>query len=172
MTVTINRYSTELTKRFFEEKKRLLKFLPPSVSIEHVGSSAVQIGGKNIIDILIGAATRKEMKKISKILTKNGYFEGVNSQDDRVFLASKREETNEGDFHIHVCPINEDSYKDFIILRQYLINHQKEANDYLKNKYDFAVAAGFDRKKYKILKSTYVTKLLLKAKNDNENFNC
>ena len=52
--VEIIEYSSTLRQRFINEKKRLKFFLPSNVMIEHVGSSAVGIGGKNIVDILIG----------------------------------------------------------------------------------------------------------------------
>ena len=160
----IKQYSNKLAERFFEEKRHLSSLLPSSVVIKHVGSSAVGIGGKNIIDILIGVPTRKDLKKVSKILVQNGYFMGNDNHSDRVFLASKQEETSEGDFHLHLCPVDEDSYKDFIILRDYLINNPSKAAEYLKNKHKFAAEAGFDRKKYKVLKASYVSKLLLEAK--------
>lgn len=49
MSVTIKKYSSKLIERFSQEKCRLSKFLPNYIKIEHVGSSAVYIGGKNII---------------------------------------------------------------------------------------------------------------------------
>ena len=52
----------------------------------------------------------------------------------------------------------------FIVLRNYLKNNPKKAQDYLKRKYKFAKEANFDRKKYKALKSTYVSILLTEAK--------
>lgn len=164
MAVSINSYSNQLVARFLEEKQRLLKILPDSLPIEHIGSSAVGIGGKNIVDILVGVTSREQMKAIRDILIANGYFEGHDSRDDRIFLASRTGETSEGDFHIHICPTNEDSYKDFIILRDYLRGHPDIAKEYFKKKHEFAKAAGFDRKKYKALKTPYVSKLLAEAK--------
>ena len=160
MSVAIKEYSSKLTERFAQEKCRLSKLLPINIKIEHVGSSAVFIGGKNIIDILIGAPKREDMISIKNILTKNGYFEGSDNHEDRIFLASTKEETGEGDFHIHICPINEESYRNFIVLRDFLRNNPKKAQQYLKKKHEFAKEANFDRKKYKALKSAYISKLL------------
>lgn len=160
MSVAIKEYSPKFTEHFTQEKSRLAKLLPTDIKIEHVGSSAVFIGGKNIIDILIGAPKREDMISIKNILTKNGYFEGSDNHEDRIFLASTKEETSEGDFHIHICSIKEESYENFIILRNFLENNPKKAQEYLKKKYEFAKEANFDRKKYKALKSAYVSKLL------------
>lgn len=165
MPVIVKEYSPKLTERFAQEKCRLAKLLPTDIKIEHVGSSAVFIGGKNIVDILIGVPEREDMIFIKNILTKNGYFEGTDSHEDRIFLASTKEETGEGDFHVHICPINEESYRNFIILRDFLRDNPEKAQEYLKKKREFAEEANFDRKKYKVLKSAYVSKLLTEAKN-------
>ena len=164
MSVIIKEYFSELIECFTQEKCRLSSLLPTDIKIEHVGSSAVFIGGKNIIDILIGVPTRKNMTSIKNILIKNGYFERSDSHADRIFLANTKEETGEGDFHIHICPIKEESYENFIILRDFLKNNPEKAQEYLKKKYEFAKEANFDRKKYKALKSVYVSELLTEAK--------
>ena len=62
------------------------------------------------------------------------------------------------------CPVEEESYKDFIVLRDFLRNNPKKAQEYLNKKCVFAKEANFDRKKYKNLKSAYVSKLLIEAK--------
>lgn len=164
MSVTIKKYSSKLIERFSQEKCRLSKFLPNDIKIEHVGSSSIPIDGKNIIGILVGVPKHEDMISVKNILMKNGYFEGTDSHEDRIFLASTAKETGEGDFHIHICPINEESYEDFIILRNFLRKNHQKAQEYLEKKYEFAKESKFDRKKYKHLKSVYVSKLLAEAK--------
>ena len=164
MSVVISEYKDTLSKRFISEKQRLLSFLPGTLVIEHVGSSAVGVGGKNIIDILIGVSDKDEMFKIRDILKTNGYFEGYDSHDDRIFLASSENETGDGDFHIHICPITYNSYKDFILLRDFLISNPEKSKEYYNKKIEFANKAGFDRQKYKTLKSQYLAQLLSEIK--------
>ena len=165
MSVVINDYKDTIRKRFVSEKQRLLSFLPGAIIIEHVGSSAIGIGGKNIIDILIGVSDQDEMLKVRDILKENGYFEGHDSHGDRIFLASSENETGDGDFHIHICPITCNSYRDFIILRDFLISNPEKSKEYYNKKNEFANKAGFDRQKYKTLKSQYLAKLLSEIKN-------
>lgn len=165
MSVVISEYKDTLSKRFISEKQRLLSFLPGTLVIEHVGSSAVGVGGKNIIDILIGVSDKDEMFKIRDILKTNGYFEGYDSHDDRIFLASSENETGDGDFHIHICPITYNSYKDFILLRDFLISNPEKGKEYYNKKIELANKAVFDRQKYKTLKSQYLTKLLSEITN-------
>ena len=165
MTVAIKKYSDDLKQRFLDEKERLKTLLPDSITIEHVGSSAVKIGGKNIVDILIGVSDEAEMKSMRDILIKNGYREGNDTHEDRVFLASREGETGEGDIHIHLCLASSGTYQNFIVLRDFLINNPVRAKEYFDKKHEFAKAADYDRKKYKALKSKYVSELLLEAKN-------
>ena len=130
--VSIDEYSDILKQRFVNEKNRIKSLIPNNITIEHVGSSAVGIGGKNIVDILFGVSDKTEMRNIRDILVKNGYYEGNDSHDNRIFLASREEETKEGDFHIHICLTSSDSYKDFIILRDFLIANPSKAKEYLE----------------------------------------
>ncbi len=164
MSVEIKEYSNSLAERFSEEKERISVILPNEVQIEHVGSSAVGIGGKNIIDILVGVKNREEMRKVRDLLVQNGYFEGNDSHEDRIFLASKQAETGEGDFHVHICPIDDNSFKDFIILRDFLRANPYKASEYFKKKQEFAKLSGCERKKYKALKAKYVSELLDEAR--------
>ena len=164
MSVVINEYKDTIPKRFVSEKQRLLSFLPDTLIVEHVGSSAVGIGGKNIIDILIGVSDHDEILRLRDILKDNGYFEGHDSHGDRIFLASSKNETGDGDFHIHICPITCNSYKDFILLRDFLISNPEKSKEYYNKKIEFANKAGFNRQKYKTLKSQYLTKVLSEIK--------
>lgn len=164
--IKINEYSNSLKQRFKNEKERIESLIPDNCIVDHVGSSAVGIGGKNIIDILIGVTDEPEMRSVCEILKKNGYFEGKNKHKDRIFLANRKEETGEGDFHIHICTSHSNSYQDFITLRDFLIANPEKANEYFKKKQEFAREANFDREKYKTLKSQYVSKLLLTARDD------
>lgn len=169
MSVMIKDYSDELAQRFKLERNRLHSFLN-DISIEHVGSSAVGIGGKNIIDILIGAKNLGEMKNIRDILAKNGYFEGNDSHDNRIFMASNPNETGEGDFHIHICLVGSETYMDFLRLRDFLRDNPERAQEYFMKKQEFARMAGFDRNEYKTLKAEYVTELLKELKSITGNF--
>ena len=62
--VSIDEYSDILRQRFVNEKNRIKSLIPNNITIEHVGSSAVGIGGKNIVDILVGVSNKTEMGDI------------------------------------------------------------------------------------------------------------
>ena len=166
MSVKINAYNDSLRGRFEVEAKRIRKALGEEVSIEHVGSSAVGIGGKNIVDILVGVREANEMEQVRDLLVELGYREGHDSHPERIFMAWRKDddgtdrETGEGDCHVHISVEGSEEYLNFIRLRDYLRAHRDEALEYERMKSVFAEKAGYDRKKYKALKSEYVKELI------------
>lgn len=166
MSVKINAYNDILRGRFEDEAKRIRKVLGGKVTIEHVGSSAVGIGGKNIVDILVGVDDASEMVHVRDLLTGLDYREGHDSHPERIFMAWRKNddgsdrETGEGDYHVHICVKGSQEYLNFIRLRDYLRSHPDEALEYERMKSVFAEKAGYDRKKYKALKSEYVKELI------------
>lgn len=170
MAVSISAYSDKLKEKFAAESERIREVLGNDVTIEHVGSSAVGIGGKNIVDILVGVADTDEMTKVRDLLTQLDYREGHDSHPERIFMAWRNNddgsdrETGEGDSHVHICVKDSEEYLNFIRLRDYLRSDYDAALEYERMKSVFAEKAGFDRKKYKALKSEYVSELIKKAK--------
>jgi GrpB-like predicted nucleotidyltransferase (UPF0157 family) len=166
MSVKINVYNDSLRGKFEVEAKRIREVLGGDVSIEHVGSSAVGIGGKNIVDILVGVRDMSEMERVRDLLVGLGYREGHDSHPERIFMAWRKDddgtdrETGEGDYHVHISVEGSEEYLNFIRLRDYLRAHRDEALEYERMKSVFAEKAGYDRKKYKALKSEYVKELI------------
>ncbi len=164
MVLSIGNYSKNLKRQFDQEKDRLKTLIGEEPTIEHIGSTAVGIGGKNIIDILIGVKQQSQIEKIKNILMENGYFAGFNNHPNRIFLASSEEETSEGDFHIHLCLKDSEEYQNFILIRDYLLGNPGEASRYFEKKNEFAKDTKYNREEYKSLKSKYVSELLKRAK--------
>ena len=166
MSVKINAYNDSLRGKFEVEAKRIREVLGGEVTIEHVGSSAVGIGGKNIVDILVGVRDVSEMERVRDLLVELGYREGHDSRPERIFMAWRKDddgtdrETGEGDYHVHISVEGSEEYSNFIRLRDYLRAHRDEALEYERMKSVFAEKAGYDRKKYKALKSEFVKELI------------
>lgn len=164
----------ELIKQDFDKNKKIYQNIerelrtkiPINVPITHVGSTAIpNMYGKNIIDILIGAKNKKQFDEIAKELIDCGFIPSNNSQSDVYqFLASKKEETGSGDIHIHLVMENTNRYLDFIILKKYLLANKEEALAYSNYKKQIISQGITERKKYKSIKSEYVTKLLERAR--------
>ena len=144
----------------------LRKDLDKSIQINHVGSTAIpDMCGKNIIDVLIGAANEKQFKKIADFLVKKCFISSLKSKTDIYqFFASREGESSCGDIHIHLVKIGTERYDEFIILRDYLLNNKEEAMNYSNLKRELVESGIVDRKEYKNAKSEYVTKLIGRAK--------
>lgn len=165
----------QLIKQDYEKNKKLYdrivlllrQKIKGSVPISHVGSTALpDMIGKNIIDILIGANNQNEFIQLFKVLCDMGYFPSENSKTDIYqFFASKKEETKEGDVHIHLVMQNTDRYRDFLILRDYLLSNHDEAKAYADFKSKIINEKTRARKEYRTIKSEYVTDLINRAKN-------
>ena len=163
----------ELEKQDFDKNKQLyfniereLCSLMPTAPINHVGSTAIpDLYGKNIIDILVGAKDLTEFEEFKKIISNLGYFASVNSKSEIYqFFASKQGETGSGDSHIHLVIIDSERYREFLILRDYLLNNKEEAIAYSNHKKELLSSGITDRKLYRNTKSEYVTKLIERAK--------
>lgn len=155
------------TNLYKKEEKRIKKALGDNIPIDHVGSTALPyMVGKNIIDILVGVKNEKEMDEFTNKLKELGFFPGKKSTGYTYrFFASREEETKSGDVHVHLADISSDRYKDFLILKKYLLNNKEERKNYAKIKKDI-IKNGHDiRNDYRNIKSKYVTDLLERARN-------
>lgn len=161
--LTIHDYDPELAQKYREIEAVLYDILGKAVEIHHVGSSALGISGKNIIDILIGVPKMSDMRPAADKLVKAGYFEGGETEEQRIFLASRREDTKDGDVHVHICVKDSPVFTDFLVLRDYLRAYPDELAEYEAKKREFAMQSGGDRREYRQLKSSYIIQLLEKA---------
>lgn len=153
-------------ERYKKEKEKLQKYLNNKVTIEHVGSTTIpDMHGKNILDVLIGVPTKQIFNEVKEQLLNIGYQINKESEEEIYqFLATTKGETTEKDTHIHLALENTTSYKEFLILRNYLLNNKDEARAYSNYKKELIKKGITDRKEYKRIKSLYVTKLINKAK--------
>lgn len=157
----------ENQKKFKEIKQKLEDEINKNIEIIHVGSTSIPSikYGKNIIDILIGAKDKKEFAEIAKILESINYIPSDKSKTEEYqFFSSTKEETKSGDIHIHLVLKDTNKYKEFILLKQYLLENKKEAIAYSNFKQKLIAEKINDRKEYKRLKSEYVDKIIEKIK--------
>lgn len=156
----------ENTKIYNKEVKRIRKVIGGYYPINHVGSTALPyMIGKNIIDILIGISNNNEMGDLTIKLKQLGFYPGKKSNGKIYrFFASTEEETKSGDIHIHLVKIDSDRYKDFLILKEYLLKNKNERKAYANLKKEILKSGYNIREDYKTIKSKYVTDLLNRAR--------
>lgn len=159
-------YNPEYKKFFRAERARLKKLLGKSVKIEHVGSTAIpNLGGKGIIDILIGVPKNK-IEKIRKKLEKADYlFSKKASTPDRLFLKkdypykqAKRR------VHIHLTVLNSEEWKEIIMFRNYLKKHPELIEKYAKIKKAAVKKARGKGEIYRKQKEKFIKSVLKKAR--------
>lgn len=165
----------EIVKQDFKENKRRynklvekLKIkLPNEVQITHIGSTAIpNMYGKNILDILIGVKDISQFDEACKILKDIGFIASAKNKDkDYQFFSSSSKETKEGDVHIHLSIINTNRFKEFILIKEYLLKNKDEAQKYSNFKRKISKNK-IERNEYKRIKSEYVSELLERAKKD------
>lgn len=159
----LNKNIGQYKMQFQEIADKLRSILGQSIIIEHVGSTALDnVDGKGIIDVLIGFKDKKQIEIASKLLVKAGYFVGNHNNPDEgyVFLASTPDETKEGDNHIHLALENSKKFTEYIKLREYFRSNPIKAKEYSDLKYKIAKSSGFQRDKYRQIKSEYIENIL------------
>lgn len=156
----------ENTRLFNRVRRQLYGVLGGDIIIEHVGSTAIsKMSGKNIIDVLVGVPSGYIIEENAQKIDKLGYFRGKNnSHGVYIFFASKESETGNGDVHIHLVPQDSEHFRDFLLLKKYLLDNPNATEKYSNFKYQTAKKANDDRKLYKLLKSKYVDMLLAEAR--------
>jgi GrpB-like predicted nucleotidyltransferase (UPF0157 family) len=118
-------------KLYNNVKQKLIKKLNEDIPINHVGSTSIpNMYGKNIIDVLIGAKDDIQFRAIANMLIDEGYFASDAKDKIYQFFSSTEKETGSGDTHIHLVISNTERYKEFLILKDYLLNNKSEALAY------------------------------------------
>ena len=163
----------ELEKQDFNTNKKLFtvveNMLKSGVSqpiiIDHVGSTAIpNMCGKNIIDVLVGVADTAAFSSVAQDLELLGFHPSTRSKTSEYqFFASSLDETKSGDTHIHLVLQGTDRYREFILLRDYLLSHPDETMAYSNHKKHILATQGTNRTAYRQTKSTYVTALIEKS---------
>ena len=165
-----NRYS-EKYKQLFNRERIKLKKIFPRVKIEHVGSTSIPgLGGKGIIDIAI-KIPRNKIDPFLKKLKKLGYEYNLEhlKNNKRVFLQRRiRYGGKERRVHIHLVSDNK-FWNSFIVIRDYLKNHDKECKEYVRIKKEAVNHAKGEGKKYRKYKDLFLEKILKLALKDQSN---
>lgn len=126
-------YDSDFPKLFLKESKRIQAANLLSLSIEHVGSTAVEgLRGKGIIDILI-KAPKLSLKVVSELLQSIGYeFRKDYSEEDRFFfcidLPDSKEETRR--YHVHLTFSGSKAEQNLVGFRDHLKTYPEARLEY------------------------------------------
>ena len=149
----------------FEKEKELLKpiFSDINSDIQHIGSTALPIVAKPIIDILVGVESLELNEKILCDLSNSGYLYRPNaSYSYRKFFVKGRGDVRT--HHLHIVQLHSEEWDNLVLFRDYLLNHSSMLVEYEKLKLALAKKHSDCRKLYTEGKTEFVLKVIKLAK--------
>ena len=156
-------YSKKFPKAFEKEKNKICKVIKIN-DIHHIGSTSVPgLGGKGMIDIMIGIENWKEIESITKKLRDIGFKHRHPKKRGRIFMGKYIGPSLEN-VHIHILIKRSREYKNLLAFRDYLRKNKKEIKIFFKLKLKWLKETKGDRKKYFKIKEGYVKEILSRIK--------
>jgi GrpB-like predicted nucleotidyltransferase (UPF0157 family) len=156
------KYKKKYPKLFRKEKIELLKILPDA-KIEHIGSTSIpNLGGKGIIDIIIGTK-KDDLINSAKLLIKNRYeFKDEGSKNDRLFFIKTYGMIKKRRVHIHLTEYNSNIWKQALSFKNHLLKNKKTREEYIKVKIQACKICKGDSKLYRAHKNHFIKQVLKK----------
>lgn len=165
-TVKLEPHNLKWKEMFEEEKKFLEKiFKNLAVEIEHVGSTSIDgLCAKPIIDIAVAIEKLSDFETIRVYFEKEPYSIKADSPCDEILIRKGPEENRK--HFIHVMEISSERYKNTIIFRDYIRNHEEYLKEYETLKKTLAEKFSNDRKMYTDSKNEFIQKVIELAKKE------
>ncbi|ASI14187.1 GrpB family nucleotidyltransferase [Candidatus Mancarchaeum acidiphilum] len=160
------RYSPIYNSFFAVEQKRIYENIGRrTISIEHIGSTAVpDLGGKNILDIIIGIKVCR-LKDFKELIKDLGYdFIEDSGTKRRLFFV--RDTVYKGKnirTHLHLVKFDKSDWKQKIAFRDYLIKHKNARIEYANVKKKAVKAANGNKEIYMKEKESFIKGITKKA---------
>lgn len=165
-TVRLEEFNPEWSNLFEQEKELLLKtFGDRILAIEHIGSTAIpELPAKPIIDINVAVPSLNDIDDFILKLQKLGYeYIPERRFSDRQFFPKGPSEKRT--HHLNLVEItSETGWKNQLLFRDYLRNHDDVRNEYRKLKEELAEKYANNRDEYTERKSKFVLSVIEKAK--------
>ena len=162
-TITLTPYNTAWEEGFLKIKAELAPALGSlALSIEHVGSTAVQgLWAKPIIDIDVVIKDRTALDEVITALSKIGY-----THEGDLGIAGREAFDYEGKehlmrHHLYVCPQDSAELRRHIAFRDYLRTHPDTASEYSRIKREGAMLYPNDIDKYIAHKAGFIERVYI-----------
>ena len=165
-TVRLEEYNLEWPKLFAKEKRLLLQtFGDRIIAIEHIGSTSIPgLIAKPIIDINIAVESLGDILDfITKLQELDYEYIPERRFSDRQFFPKGPPEKRT--HHLNLVEITSDTgWKNQLLFRDYLREHEDVRNAYAKLKKELAEKYSDNREEYTERKSPFVIAVIEKAK--------
>jgi GrpB-like predicted nucleotidyltransferase (UPF0157 family) len=161
--VIIVPYDPEWPRRFQEERAILEEIFAAPIVIEHIGSTSVPgLGGKPIVDVMVGMSDLTEAEKRTAALQSVGYDyvkEYETQIPDRRYFRKPRVVPRA--IHLH-CVVKEGVFwSRHLAFRNYLRAHPESAAAYYELKQDLAMRV--QKEDYTEAKSPFIEGILVRG---------
>lgn len=153
----------------FENEKNILSdiFGDHVIDIQHIGSTALPICAKPIIDILVGVDSLNLSEHIMQGLESVGYeYRPKASYSYRLFFA--KGSTNNRTHHLHIVEHDSNEWNNILLFKNYLLKHKDALKEYEQLKKNLAAEHGDCRKLYTEGKSKFILNVISCAKKEHE----
>ncbi len=163
-------YNPAYAKLFERERRRLVRALGPGCHIEHVGSTAVDgLGGKNILDIMVGIEHGWPYALAARIERLGYTFMQQSGSTERLFFA--RDTTRNRlhvRIHLHLTMSMGREWREKVAFRDYLRGNREAMLKYAEVKRRAAGLAHGSKERYMAEKAAFInattSKALLRAR--------
>jgi len=168
-SVEIVDYDPKWPVIYAKEKDRILsKIGNKIISLEHVGSTAVQgLGAKPIIDIMVAVRRLSDAEECIKPLRSIGYEyfpEHEKEIPERRYFQKGPEGIPNKHFHLHMVEQDSDFRQKQLLFRDYLRLHPNVAEQYCKLKRELARKYVSDREAYTEAKTSFIESVITEAR--------
>jgi GrpB-like predicted nucleotidyltransferase (UPF0157 family) len=163
--VIIVDYDPQWPVLYEKEKELVCRALRHKIiAIEHIGSTAVpNLGGKNVIDIMVGVNNVDEANECLSPLGGIGYKDVTPQPNDAEWYYCLGKGHHSVGYHLHLVKFNGEHWKKHIIFRDFLRKNPEVAQDYFNLKKELAAKYGTDRLGYTEAKSAFINLAISKA---------
>ncbi|WP_459503728.1 GrpB family protein [Bacillus sp. C1] len=159
--IIIEPYNVNWHKEFLKEKEKFISLLKKDIlAIEHIGSTSIEgLAAKPLIDMMIGVKDLKVVDHWIDPLQTIGYEYIFHKHfpQRRFFRKGK---WRAGTHHLHVYTYGEQEWKNNVLFRDFMRQHEWARAEYKQLKEELAMKYPFDRVSYTNEKSPYIKKII------------
>ena len=159
------------TRTLFLRLKKLINSAIPETNIEHTGSTAIGISGKNLIDTLL-ICKNNNYRPATTALKKLGFhtspFKNIPKYRP-LLVGSIPYGGKKYQIHVHITSNNSEDHKNIIFFRDYLKTHPTLAKQYDSLKKSVIDEGLVDATEYNEQKAAFITSILKKRKKPTRN---
>jgi GrpB-like predicted nucleotidyltransferase (UPF0157 family) len=139
---------------FYYEKMKLQKIIRKS-EVYHVGSTALKIGGKGIVDICL-VLSKNEFTNVEGILEKNNWIYSVTASNEERKFFKKDYRMTQRRVHLHVSFSESQEWQMLVNLAEHMTQNQKVLKQYSDLKKKASMKAQGDGSKYQKEKQKFL----------------